>query len=155
MERLLERAEEVAALVDAVEAAREGRGGLVLVGGEAGVGKTSLLRALRARLGAEIEYVVGACESLSVAIPLQPMRELASAVGAADRAGVGGDDRPALARSLLSALAARAPAVVVIEDAHWADPATIDVLRLLARRIEDAPVVIVVIYRDDELAANP
>src|SRR5438105_11178438 len=47
-----------------------------------------------------------------------------------------------------------APVVAVVEDAHWADPATLDVLRLLARRVEDAGVVVVLTYRDDELAAN-
>src|SRR5204862_3766389 len=65
-----------------------------------------------------------------------------------------GADRFALARSLLDALRASAPSVAVIEDAHWADPATLDVLRLLARRVEQAGVVVVVTYRDDELAAN-
>jgi DNA-binding CsgD family transcriptional regulator/tetratricopeptide (TPR) repeat protein len=155
VEPLLERNGDLAALVGVVEAARRGRGALVLVGGEAGIGKTSLLRALRARVGGEVDYVVGACESLSVPVPLQPVHELASAVGAGDRAEVGVEDRLALARSLLGALAARAPVVAVVEDAHWADPATLDVLRLLARRVEDAGVVIVVTYRDDELAANP
>ena len=43
----------------------------------------------------------------------------------------------------------------MLEDAHWADPATLDVLRLLARRVEDAGVVVLVTYRDDELAVNP
>ena len=44
------------------------------------------------------------------------------------------------------------PTLVVVEDAHWADALTLDVLRLLARRIEDVPLVVVVTYRDDELA---
>ena len=60
-----------------------------------------------------------------------------------------------MARSVLGALRARAPAVAVLEDAHWADPATVDVLRLLARRVEDAGIVVIVTYRDDELAVNP
>lgn len=91
---------------------------------------------------------------MSVPVPLTPARELAAAAGAGALAELGGDDRLALARSLLRVLNARAPAVAVVEDAHWADPATLDVVRLLAR-VEDAGVVIVVSYRDDELAANP
>lgn len=154
MERLLERDQDLGALVEIVEAARDGRGALVLVGGEAGIGKTALLRALRARLEGRARFLVGGCEALSVPVPLAPLRELASTAGAGDLAGLGGEDRLVLARSLLDAMSALAPVVAVVEDAHWADPATLDVLRLLARRVEEAPVALVVTYRDDELAAN-
>jgi energy-coupling factor transporter ATP-binding protein EcfA2 len=57
---LLERGEELAALESVVEAARDGRGQLVLVAGEAGIGKTSLVRALRERLGQRAAFLVGA-----------------------------------------------------------------------------------------------
>lgn len=154
MERLLERDDDLAALERAVAAARDGSGSLVFVGGEAGIGKTTLLRALRARLDDRAAFLVGACEPLSVPGPLQPVRELAAAAGAAQLPELEGSDRFALAHALLGALRSRAPAVAVIEDAHWADPGTLDVVRLLARRIEDEPVVLVVTYRDDELAAN-
>ena len=139
---LLERAGELAELEAIVES---GRGQLVLIAGEAGIGKTSLVRALRGRLDAT--FLIGACEPLSVPVPLAPLRELAG--------DLEGGDALALARSLLAILRERAPAVAVLEDAHWADPATLDVLRLLARRVEDAGVVVVVTYRDDELAAHP
>jgi predicted ATPase len=52
------------------------------------------------------------------------------------------------------ALARGGPAVAAVEDAHWADPATLDVVRLLARRAQDAPLAIVVTFREDELSAN-
>ena len=94
--------------------------------------------------------MVGACEPLSVPVPLAPWREI---VGA--RAPPGEDSLAfALSRPRRPA-GARSPAVAVLEDAHWADPATLDVLRLLARRVEDAGVVVIVTYRDDELAVNP
>jgi DNA-binding CsgD family transcriptional regulator len=81
---LLERGDELAALESVVEAARDGRGQLVLVAGEAGIGKTSLVRALRERLGeGAAAFLVGVCEPLSVPVPLAPLREL---VGAAARA---------------------------------------------------------------------
>jgi DNA-binding CsgD family transcriptional regulator len=150
---LLERETELEALLAAVEAARAGKGEFVLVGGEAGIGKTSLLRALRARLEGRAAFVEGACEALSVPIPLGPVRELFTQSPAAGVAPVA-VDRFALARSLLDALRASAPVVAVIEDAHWADPATLDVLRLLARRVDRAAVVMVVTYRDDELPPN-
>jgi DNA-binding CsgD family transcriptional regulator/tetratricopeptide (TPR) repeat protein len=151
---LLERDEDLAVLLGTVEAARTGRGVLVLVAGEAGIGKTSLLRELRATIDADARFFVGACEPLSVPAPLQPLRELAAASGAPELADLAGDDRLALARALLDVLCAHAPTVAVVEDAHWADPGTLDVVRLLARRVEDAPVVFIVTYRDDEVAAN-
>ncbi|MGZ6638026.1 MAG: ATP-binding protein [Solirubrobacteraceae bacterium] len=153
MKPLLERESELVALVEAVEAARVGVGSFVFVSGEAGIGKTSLVRALRARLGCGVAFAVGACEALSVPVPLGPVFELFGATPAAGTAPDGAD-RFALARSLLDALRATTPSVAVIEDAHWADPATLDVLRLLARRVEQAGVVVVVTYRDDELVAN-
>ena len=153
VDALLEREGELAALQAAVVAARGGRGSVVLVGGEAGIGKTSLLRALRAET--TIAFLVGRCEPLSVPVPLGPLRELADAAGAPGLAELDRDDRFALARALRGALCAHGAAVAVVEDAHWADPATLDVLRLLARRAEDVPVILVITYRDDELAGNP
>ena len=151
---LLERAGELAEL-EAIVAS--GRGRLVLIAGEAGIGKTSLVRALRGRL--EATFLIGACEPLSVPVPLAPLRELAADLDSADERGLAsalvGSDALAIARSLVALLRERAPAVAVLEDAHWADPATLDVVRLLARRVEDAGVVVLVTYRDDELAAHP
>ena len=152
---LLERDADVTALRDAVARARSGRGSLVLVGGEAGIGKTSLVRAVRGETDDRARFLIGACEPLSVPVPLLPIREVAAAAGAADLRELAGDDRLALASALLELLAQQPPTVAVVEDAHWADPATLDVVRLLARRVESAPVVVLVTYRDDELAANP
>jgi DNA-binding CsgD family transcriptional regulator/tetratricopeptide (TPR) repeat protein len=154
VERLLEREDELEALGRAVDRARGGSGLLVFVAGEAGIGKTSLIRALRLRSEGRAEFCAGACEPLSVPVPLAPVRELMSAAGAGPTGELDGADRLALARSLLDVLIARAPVVAVIEDAHWADPGTLDVLRLLARRVENAGVVVIVTYRDDELGAN-
>lgn len=154
MERVLEREGELSQLEGAVEALSGGRGSLMLVGGEAGSGKTTLMRILRERVDDRVSFLVGACESLSVPVPLGPLRELAEAAGDLDLADPGRSDRLVLAGRLLALLADRAPAVAVVEDAHWADPSTLDVLRLLARRVENAPVVLVVTYRDDEAAAN-
>ena len=152
---LLERDADVTALRDAVARARSGRGSLVLVGGEAGIGKTSLVRAVRDEIGDRARFLIGACEPLSVPVPLLPIRELAAAARAAGLRELAGDDRLALASALLELLAQHPPTVAVVEDAHWADPATLDVVRLVARRVESAPVVALVTYRDDELAANP
>jgi DNA-binding CsgD family transcriptional regulator len=91
---------------------------------------------------------------LSVPEPLGPLHELAAAAAAPVELESIGADRRSLARSLQVALTSRGPAIAVIEDAHWADPATLDVVRVLTRRMEDVPLGLVVTFRDDELAAN-
>jgi predicted ATPase len=155
MERVLEREAELLVLKEAVCDLDAGRGGVVLVGGEAGIGKTTLVRTLRTAVADRVTFLVGACEALSVPVPLAPLRALSEAVGDADFTGSEGSDRLLLTRRLLAALADRAPTVAVVEDAHWADPTTLDVLRLLARRAEETPVLFTITYRDDEVAANP
>ena len=152
MVSLLERGEELGLLAKASDDARGGSGCLVLVAGEGGIGKTSLVRAMRASLRADVTFVSGGCEPLSVPVPLAPLRELLHAAGVGELAAAESDDRVVWARSVLTALTDRAPAVGVIEDAHWADPLTLDVLTLVARRVEETGIVT---YRDDEVGANP
>jgi len=152
--RLLEREDELGLLIAATDDAARGEGGVMLVGGEAGIGKTALVRSLRDRVHDRTAFLVGACEPLSVPVPLAPIRDLLEAAGAGDLPHTA-DDRLALARSVLGALSGRAPAVAVIEDAHWADPLTLDILGMVARRVEGTGVVIVVTFREDEVAVNP
>jgi DNA-binding CsgD family transcriptional regulator len=155
MGRLLEREPELAALDETVAAAVAGRGGTVLIGGEAGIGKTALVRALRDGWEGRASFLTGACEPLSVPAPLQPLRELLEAVEPGEPPNLDGGDRLSLARRVLDALSRRAPAVAVVEDAHWADAATLDVIRILARRLEERPIALVVTYRYDVVGATP
>jgi DNA-binding CsgD family transcriptional regulator len=155
MQRLLEREAELAALAGLVAGAVEGRGGAALVGGEAGIGKTALVRALRERWEGRASFLFGACEPLSVPAPLQPLRELVEAAGPGQPPDLDGADRLSLARRVLDSIGRRVPAVAVVEDAHWADASTLDVIRILARRLEDRPIALIVTYRDDEVGANP
>jgi DNA-binding CsgD family transcriptional regulator len=152
VDQLLEREAEVEKLTSIAERVRGGRGAVVLVRGEAGIGKTSLLRALRDRAG--LPFYVGRCEPLSVPEPLGPLHELVAVAGAPGALESVGGDRRSLARFLQAALTSGGPAIAAVEDAHWADPATLDVVRLMARRAEDVPLGLVVTLRDDELAAN-
>jgi DNA-binding CsgD family transcriptional regulator len=134
------------------EVRREGRGRLVLVSGEAGVGKTSLVRELQAQQRT-MPVLEGACEALFTPRPLGPLIDIATALGAslADLAEAG----PAPA-DLLSALGAalRRPHLIVLEDLHWADEATLDALRMLGRRVGAFKALVVGTYRDDELARD-
>jgi predicted ATPase len=151
---VLEREDELEALVRAVDGAIRGRGCLVLMGGEAGSGKTSLVRELRARSSERVTFLAGACEPLSVPVPLGALRALLEGAGGGDLTEAGSGDRLVLARRLMGALVEQSPAVAVIEDLHWADPSTLELLRILARRAEEIGVVIIATYRDDEVSAN-
>ena len=155
MAPLLERDGELEMLERVAHGAVTGRGGLVLVSGEAGIGKTSLVRALRGRVADRLTVLIGACELLSVPVPLAPWRELVEAAGGPNLARQSSGDRLRLARVVLDALGRRSPLLAVIEDAHWADPLTVDVIRLVARRLEQRPLALLVTYRDDELQAKP
>lgn len=136
--RLVEREELLARLADA---RREG-GRLVFVGGEAGAGKTALVGLFLA--GVEGRTLVGACESLGTPEPLGPLMDIAAATGAPLASG-----RPReVALALLAEL--REPTVVVFEDVHWADEATLDVLRILGRRIAATSSLLVATYREEE-----
>jgi DNA-binding CsgD family transcriptional regulator/tetratricopeptide (TPR) repeat protein len=122
-----------------------------MVGGEAGVGKTSLARAFCAEADPHPGALWGRCDALFTPRPLGPILELAEQVGGELSTLVEGDAAPhRVAAALLSELEAAAPAIVVLEDVHWADEATLDVLRLVARRVAPG-VLIVCTYRDDEI----
>ena len=148
--RLLEREQVLATLEAAFERAAVGRGELVLVGGEAGVGKTALLRAFCEGRRADARVFSGACDPLFTPRPLGPFVEIAEQIGSpfADAVADGGPHE--VARTLVAECAA-SRAIVVIEDLHWADEASLDVLRLLVRRVEETPALVVATYRDDEL----
>jgi ATP/maltotriose-dependent transcriptional regulator MalT len=150
---LLERAAELRALAQSLDALRESpRGRLVLVSGEAGVGKTALLHRFCSRADGAASFVWSGCDPLFTPRPLGPLLAVAERAGGDLQDVVANGALPhEVATALVRELAARAPAVLVLEDVHWADEATLDVLRLLAGRIDAVPALVVATYRDDEL----
>jgi DNA-binding CsgD family transcriptional regulator/tetratricopeptide (TPR) repeat protein len=150
---LLERAAELSMLVDCLEAVeRSSRGQVLLVGGEAGVGKTTLVRRFCEQRGQSARILWGACDPLFAPSPLGPLLDVAEETGGELEAVVARGAMPyEVAAALAHELSARAPTVFVLEDVHWADEATLDVLRLLARRVEAVPALVVASYRDDAL----
>jgi ATP/maltotriose-dependent transcriptional regulator MalT len=150
---LLERDESIAileSLLEQVRLTREGR--LVLVGGEAGVGKTSLLRSFCAGALSSTRVLWGACEPLLTPRSLGALLEVAEACGGElEEIVAKGGRTHEIVSALIDELSARRPAIVVLEDVHWADGATLDVLRLLGRRVGEAPALVVASFRDDEL----
>ena len=150
---LLERAEQFALLDDALAATSDGRHGrTALVLGEAGIGKTALLRRFSDSVAGPTRTLWAACDHLFTPRPLGPFLDLAEAAGGQLAARMADAARPYdVAAALLAELGSGGTAVVVLEDVHWADEASLDVIRLLARRIETVPALLVLSYRDDEL----
>jgi DNA-binding CsgD family transcriptional regulator/tetratricopeptide (TPR) repeat protein len=146
--RLLEREHPLDLLADRGRRAVTGRGSVVLVAGEAGVGKTVLLRALVERLRPAAPPLWGMCDSLSTPRPLGPLRDVADELGAPVPALLRGPAaQHEVFAAVLDALRAR-PRVFVVEDLHWGDEATLDLVRFVGRRIADLPVLLVLSYRD-------
>jgi len=147
--RLLERDDVLDTLREAYAGARSGAGRLVLVGGEAGIGKTAVVRAFCAEV-AEARILWGACDALFTPRPLAPFLDLAAEANGELGAAVGAGGPHEVVAALVAAATAE-PTVVVLEDVHWADEATLDALRVLARKVERSPLLVVASYRDDEL----
>jgi len=150
---MLERDAELAALAHAAREAADRHGSVVLVKGEAGIGKSSLVEALRSHLPAEGRMLVGYCDDLATPRTLGPFRDLVGSVGTElSHAVMDGRERDRVLTALRTELTwPDHPTVLVIEDVHWADDATLDALRYLIRRIADLPAVLILTYRDDEL----
>jgi len=151
---LLERGLELSILAEALETVQRGaQGRVVLVSGEAGIGKTTLFRSFCDRRDDASRVLWGACDALFTPRPLGPFLDIAESTGGELKRLAESEARPyELAAALLRELRARAPTIVVLEDVHAADEATLDVLRLLARRAGSVPALVLVSYRDDELA---
>ncbi|SSC24451.1 LuxR family transcriptional regulator, partial [Klenkia terrae] len=172
---LVGRAGELSRLTASVDRAREGRPSAVLVAGDAGVGKSRLLTEVARHAGAcGVRVLTGHCLDLGdVGLPylpfvdlLRPLREeppaaarrpavapLLAAPGAAARPE-GADDRLQLfegVAGLLGELAAEQPLLLVLEDLHWADRSSRDLLRYLLARLVDEPVALLASYRSDDL----
>jgi DNA-binding CsgD family transcriptional regulator len=125
-------------------------GRFVFIGGEAGIGKTSLVRCFCANQSAPI--FSGACDALATPHPLGPLLDISRTTGGDLEAMIVRGGRPhEVAAAFLDQLRAGPPCVVILEDLHWADDATLDVIRLLARKVESAPVLAIGTYRDDQI----
>lgn len=177
---LIGRRHELGVLNEAVERAGRGQASLIVIGGNAGVGKTRLVDELAANPDARV--LVGGCVDLGDGtLPYAPvveaLRGLREALGAERLRAVAGDDATVLTRLLpalgpdldvetapvdrgifyeavlgfLHRLADDRPLVVVVEDLHWAARSTLDLIAFMARNLRDRPIVMVATYRSDDL----
>jgi hypothetical protein len=147
---LLEREHELEAIERAADDAARGHGRVVLVSGEAGIGKTSVVRRVGERLGSRARVLVGACDDLFTPRTLGPLHDLPLGPEAPLRRALRtpGDRDAVLAAVTEEFTDPLRPTILVIEDVHWADEATRDVLAYLARRVTRLPLVLLVTYRE-------
>ena len=149
---LVERTSFLQMLAEYAGEAKQGDGRLVLVSGESGIGKTALVETFQQQVkGAR--WLWGACDGLLTPRPLGPLFDIGAQVGG-EFGGLcrRGAQRDQLFAAFLAEI--RSPGtltVAVIEDVHWADEATIDLLSFLGRRLGRMTVLLLATYRDDEL----
>ena len=150
---LLERRDDLRVLRAALDRARSGNGGVALVAGEAGIGKTAWCARSWRTCRRDCGVLVGGLRRPARPAALGPLRDVAPGRPAGPlRAGARRRSREACWTPPLARLAGARPTVLLIEDVHWADDATLDVLRQLARRLDRVPALVVLTYRPDDVA---
>lgn len=150
--QLLEREDCLRRLAGALAQASLGRGRIIAISGEAGAGKTTLVERFAEGQAASARIYRGACEHLSTPEPLLPLRDISRAKDAALDLTQG---NVAAFESLLALLTRGSnPALLILEDIHWADVATLDMIRFLGRRIAGARALVLATYRDEEVGVR-
>lgn len=153
---LIERADFFAPMHARFESVLGGEGHCVFLSGEAGMGKTSLVKAFCRDRTADCEIYQGFCDALFTPRPLAPLYDIAwqirpdlwqSHVDIADRAGFFSTLFQEITRQ-------KRISIIVFEDIHWADEATLDFIKFLARRITQTRCLFILTYRDNEIHAG-
>lgn len=152
----LERATALDQLHSWFHDAARGRGHLVFVSGEMGIGKTTLVDQFTARIEDDARLVNIPFDGLSIPAPLGPLFDVARYLGAnVERLLEAEAPRSHIFRAVESELRDTPDlTVVVAEDTHWSDEASLDLLRFLGRRIGNLPAFVIATFRDDELSVD-
>lgn len=151
---MLEREVELGRLTSLLADAADGSGRVVLIRGEAGIGKTTLVDSFRATVGDETTFLIGACDDLMTPREFGPLWDMATEeVRLA--AALGSGDRSRIYQAAVELMSRdRRSMVLVIEDVQWADAATLDLIKILGRRIDRSSSLLLITYRDEELDSD-
>ena len=149
--KLLERDSNLNQLEQALQEAMAGQGHVILVSGEAGIGKTSLVDQFTQAHRASARVLWGACDSLFTPRPLGPLHDVALQVDGELSALLRSDANQLAIFSACFVELQQSHSIVVFEDIHWADEATLDLIKFLGRRIQRTASLLILTYRDDEL----
>jgi DNA-binding CsgD family transcriptional regulator/tetratricopeptide (TPR) repeat protein len=152
---LLERAEFIEQLQNTLAEVSSGHGRVTLVSGEAGIGKTSLVEQFAEKQKNACRILWGGCDALFTPRPLGPLYDIAQQLGG-NLSYLLEDEAPraAIFSATFDELQNDTPTLLVFEDVHWADEATLDLLKFLGRRINKLNALLVITYRDDEVRAE-
>ncbi len=153
---LVEREKPLGQLLELTKSVARGRGAIALVGGEAGIGKTSLLEEMRLHAGTDCRVIWGGCDALFTPRALGPIHDMAHSLGDEVKRLLDSGSQPSqLFAAVLRQLETSTDTVVMVfEDVHWADHATLDFLKFIGRRISMLRSVLVMSFRDDEISAD-
>src|SRR4030095_9789673 len=153
---LIERSGFLASLQAKFEIVKGGEGHCILLSGEAGIGKTSLIKTFCNEIKTDCRIFQGTCDALFTPRPLAPLYDIAWQIRS-DLFEIGSDtaDRVVLFSRIFHELEIqKGPTLIVFEDIHWADEATLDFIKFLARRITQLRCLFILTYRDNEIHAT-
>lgn len=152
---LLERADFLQQLHDNLAEVIKGQGRVSLVSGEAGIGKTSLVEQFAETSKSSCRVLWGGCDALFTPRPLGPLHDIALQIRG-DLLTLLEEEAPRVTifSTVFEELRNQPPTLLVFEDVHWADEATLDLLKFLGRRINKLNSLLVITYRDDEVQAE-
>lgn len=149
---LIEREDALATLAHLAHETASGQGAIALVRGEAGIGKTSLLHKFKSHHHTDFHFIWGGCDALTTPRALGPLHDMCTELGPTVQAIL--EDDASLTKLLPAVIKHLSnppqPIIMVFEDVHWADNATLDLLKCLGRRIPLLNALLVISYRPDE-----
>jgi len=153
--KLLERDQCISDLNTLFEKVKNGNGVFVSVSGEAGIGKTSLVKFFTDQIENNYKVYWGICDDLYTPRPLAPLYDIAYQLnGNLITQLDSGIPRPSIFSNFLNEIQNNEPNIIVIEDIHWADESTLDLLKFLGRRINKLKTLLIFTYRDDEIKSD-
>lgn len=149
---LLERESQLQQLREMMTGVFDGTGAIAMIGGEAGIGKTSFVTAVAESLRSRARILWGACDPLFTPRPLGPIYDIAVSdqPHLLQKLDAGADWLVVAATLYQSLREGHIPTLLVFEDVHWADEATLDVIKYLGRRIHQTKTLLILTYREDE-----
>ena len=153
--KLLEREKFVSELSEVFEKVKNINGCVVCISGEAGIGKTSLVEYFTNLHVDHAKILWGSCDDLFTPRPLAPLYDIASHLNSKiiDQLD-SGNSRPSIFSDFLNEIQNYEPNIIVIEDLHWADESTLDLVQFLGRRINKCKSLLIITYRDDEIKSD-
>lgn len=148
---LLERENELALLGGLLDDVGTAGGKVVLIRGEAGIGKSSLVRGFLSSVADTAHAHVGYCDDLQTPQPFGPLWDISRDDARLDESLRASNRQAALQAFFEILTPLLRPNVVVIEDTHWSDEATLDAIKYAGRRIARTNGLLVLTYRDEEV----